>query len=328
MDDGTVPLVGITTAFFTDTELAVLQPGTAVHVSEAAYSRALERSGAVPVLLPLTASAWLIPHYLEVIDGLILSGGDGYLWRGRRPKARLPDLPDLAPDRWRFEIALLQGALARDLPVLGVCRGHQLIARALSGHRLRQIDPVRAQGHHVAEAPLGRRCVHDIVVVPGTRLHGVLGTGTIGVNSLHRQAVARVAPPLVVSAWAPDGTVEALESQIHRFLVGVQFHPELLLEAVPAWQRLFDAFVAACREVRRRRVGARESLAPPGHGLPAPALSAPAMTAPSLLAPVEAAPPAGGLAPGACGEDEGKGLAAGPAISGGPGAYPRSRRTQ
>ncbi|HEY8417507.1 MAG TPA: gamma-glutamyl-gamma-aminobutyrate hydrolase family protein [Limnochordales bacterium] len=151
----------------------------------------------------------------------------------------------------------MQGALARDLPVLGICRGHQMIACVVGGPCLVPVDQVQSTAlrHHVEDPPLGRRSVHPIRIEAGTRLHALVGANHIGVNSLHRQAVGQVAPPLIVSARADDGVVEALESSVHRFVLGVQFHPELLLEEAAAWGRLFDAFVAACRESRRRWAG-------------------------------------------------------------------------
>lgn len=264
MDDGVAPLIGITTAWAEGAELRALPAGVAVCLVDAALGFALERAGAVPVLLPPTRSPAVVERYLAMVDGLLFSGGDGYLWRQRRPRTRLPDLPDLSPWRWAFEAVLLQGALARDLPVLGICRGHQLIARVMSGPCLVQLDPDGSvpSSHAADRDPLGRHPVHDIRIEAGSLLHTLIGTDRIGVNSLHRQAVVAVQAPLFISARAEDGVVEAVESRAHRFVLGVQFHPELLLDAAPAWPRLFAAFVAACRETRNERSRSAPAAAP------------------------------------------------------------------
>ncbi|OUM98364.1 MAG: hypothetical protein BAA04_05955 [Firmicutes bacterium ZCTH02-B6] len=249
------PVIGITPAFDDGTEIDSVRPHSAVHFLDAAYGRAVERAGAAPVILPVTDSPASMERYLDMIDGLLLSGGGGYIRRRHRERRVLPDLKTLSPRRYRFEAALLRMALERDLPVLGICRGHQMIARVGGGRVYAQIS-ARVPGageHHVGGLPASRRCVHDIYVEPGTLLHSILGITAVGVNSLHRQAVASVKPPFVISARAGDGVVEALESRAHRFVVGVQFHPELLLDSVPVWQRLFDAFVAACRATDGRR---------------------------------------------------------------------------
>ena len=250
MDDDSAPVVGITAALDEGGELTGLHAQVAVHFADVALCRSLERAGAVPVLLPVSESPRAVQRYLDMVDGVLLSGGDGYL-RRRALAGELPaDLALLAPRRFRFEAALLQGALARDLPVLGICRGHQTIASVVGGPCLVPIEPTAGR-HHVEDPPLGRRAVHTIRIEPGSRLHALVGAGTIAVNSLHRQAVGQVAPPLIISARADDGVVEALESSAHRFVLGVQFHPELLEEDA-VWTRLFEGFVAACRESRRR----------------------------------------------------------------------------
>ncbi|MFS8533692.1 MAG: gamma-glutamyl-gamma-aminobutyrate hydrolase family protein [Limnochordales bacterium] len=250
------PVIGITPAFDDGTDVDSVRPNSAVHFVDAAYGQALERAGAVAVVLPVTESPASIERYVDVVDGLVLSGGGGYLRRRHRERPILPDLKTLSPRRYRFEAALLRRALERDLPVLGICRGHQMIARVSGGKIYSQISGrvPGAQEHYLGEGH-GRRPVHDIYIEPGTLLHAILGTTTAGTNSLHRQAVARVVPPFVISARAGDGVAEALESRGHRFVVGVQFHPELLLDSVPIWRRLFEAFVDACRETWSRGPG-------------------------------------------------------------------------
>lgn len=252
---GTPPIIGITAAFDDGTDLDSLRRSVAVHFVDAAYGMMMEHVGTVPIVLPLAASEDVVRRYIEMVDGLILTGGGGFLRRRHLSRQVLPDLRTIAPRRFRFESMLLRMALEADIPVLGVCRGHQMIVRVMGGRIYSRIDLHRpdALDHNVEEQPLGRKVVHDIVVEPGTMLHDIIGITTIGVNSLHRQAAQRVPAPLAVSARSPDGIIEAVESTAHRFVVGVQFHPELLVGVIPEWKRLFEAFAAACTETVAKR---------------------------------------------------------------------------
>jgi len=245
------PCIGITTAFDDGMGAGSLRPSIALNLVDATYVRAVERAGGAPLVLPVTSPEATVDSYLRIIDGLILSGG-GWFTNRRHGDRDLPGLRELAPRRFRFETMLLRKALAMDMPILGICRGHQMIARITGGRCYSQIDRrvPGARCHYVEEIPLGRRPVHPISIEPGTKLFSIVGRSVVGVNSLHRQAVERVAPPFVVSARADDGIVEAVESREHRFVMGLQFHPELLVDE-PAWNRLFQAFVGACAESRK-----------------------------------------------------------------------------
>lgn len=256
MDDGRpAPIVGITTAFDDGTDLDSLRPSVAVHFIDAAYGIVVEHVGAVPLVLPMSASEDVARRYVGMVDGLIFTGGGGFLRRRHLSQHVLPDLRTIAPRRFRFESMLLRMALQADVPVLGICRGHQMIVRVMGGSiysRIHHHFP-EALNHHVDEQPLGRAAAHDIVVEHGTMLHDMIGERRVGVNSLHRQAAQRVPAPLIVSARSSDGIIEAVESTAHRFVVGVQFHPELLIGTVSVWRHLFESFVAACGQTASKR---------------------------------------------------------------------------
>ncbi len=236
-----------------------------------AYCRRVEEAGGLPLLLPFTGPEQQ-EDLLNILDGLVLSGGGdpAPLFFGREP---LPGLREVDPRRDDLELRLAREALRRDLPLLGICRGLQLLNVAAGGTLLQDLSgPDRLQ--HVQGAP--RHCPsHTVWVLPGTRLASLLAgppnslRGTVlrsppgpplsggeervgvrggegehlAVNSFHHQGVELVGTGLIVSAVAPDGLPEALESPSHRFILGVQWHPETLDH--PAARALFFALAAA-----------------------------------------------------------------------------------
>ena len=176
------------------------------------------------------------PASLDGVDGLCLAGGadvDPALYGA----ARLPvtEPPDL--DRDRIESALLRDALRRDLPVLAICRGLQLLNAVLGGTLEQHIE-----GHNHRKL----RDAHAIRIAPGSRLERILGTRDYVVNSRHHQAAAKVAPGLLLAATAPDGVVEALEVSGKRFALAVQWHPEGRMDGDDA--KVFRAFREAMGE--------------------------------------------------------------------------------
>ncbi len=190
-----------------------------LHMSD--YPRSVAAAGGIPVQLTRDAAA---EDVLDHLDGLILSGGadiDPDLY-GAEPH---PRLGRLEKDRDTWEMALLAGARRRHLPILAICRGFQLVNVSCGGSLVQHVEEDEGSGHPRWEAD-GRTAVHDVHVVPGTMTSSLLAPLT-GVNSLHHQTVDRVGEGLVVSAVAPDGVVEGLESSDGEILA-VQWHPELL----------------------------------------------------------------------------------------------------
>ena len=137
---------------------------------------------------------------------------------------------------------LLRAFLAADKPVLGICRGIQVMNVVLGGTLYQDIKPFAHVPHNDHWAK-----VHTVTVRRGTKLEQILGQDTVLVNSQHHQAVDRIAPGLTLAALSEDGIVEAIEKPDAKFCLGVQWHPEWLSAADPAMQDLFDAFAAACR---------------------------------------------------------------------------------
>lgn len=177
-------------------------------------------------------------------DGVLLIGG-GDVAPGRfgaaDPHGRCRNV---VPERDDYELELLDLALARDLPVLCICRGHQVLAVARGG-ALHLDLPTERPGALAHSCPQEALDAHEVRLAAGSRLAGLLGARTIAVNSRHHQAVRedRAGAGLVVTARAPDGVIEGLESAAHRFVVGVQWHPEDFVERGGRFAPLFAALV-------------------------------------------------------------------------------------
>ncbi len=203
------------------------------------YCARIEDAGALPLLLPpLPAAA--AAGLLHPLSGLLLSGGGDIapLYYGEEPA---PGLGEVDAERDAWEMALLREALAKGVPILGICRGLQLLNVALGG-TLRGVPGGPGRLQHCQRAPR-RHPSHTVEILPGTHLASILGEGCLAVNSFHHQAPAAIAPALREAALSPDGLNEALESSAHRFLIGVQWHPESLPH--PSSVLLFRAFVEA-----------------------------------------------------------------------------------
>ncbi len=229
------PLIGIPPCL---DERGRWHPERSYQYLDTSYARAVEAAGGLPVYLPLQGDAALL---LERLDGLLLPGGDDF-----PPPAPYPPgvrFQAVSPAQLDFDGRLLAGALARGLPLLGICYGMQLLALHAGGrlHYDLATDLPGAAEHRLDEAT-GR---HELRLEAGTRLSRLLGEDPGPVNSLHHQGVAEPGPELRVAARSADGLIEALEGRGEGFCLGVQWHPEKL--AGPHCERLFGAFVAACR---------------------------------------------------------------------------------
>jgi putative glutamine amidotransferase len=206
------------------------------------YCEAVATAGGLPMLLPHELE--LASAYLDAIAGLVVTGGafdvDPALFGASSRHASVT----LKARRTEFELSLVRGALDRDMPILGICGGQQLLNVALGGTLIQHIpDEVPAALAH--EQPNPRtEAGHAVDLAPGTRLAAIAGDVRIAVNSSHHQAVKQVAPGCVVDAVAPDGVIEGIEIPGKRFCIGVQWHPEYSIG--PADTALLRAFIEAC----------------------------------------------------------------------------------
>jgi len=233
------PLIGI------NTDITFHQDGTMLHTLRAPYVDAVRKAGGIPFLIP-SVDPEGATDFLERLDGLLMTGGDDLDPRTFGKEERHPDEVPLDPRREAFDLVLIRRAVELELPLLCVCLGMQELAVVFEGTIHQSIaDGVEgAVAHRVADGSPAR---HEIRLAEGSFLRKVLGPAVM-VNSLHRQAVASPGKGLTVTALAPDGVIEGIETTEGRFAVGVQWHPELIADD-GAQGDLFGGFVDF---VRRR----------------------------------------------------------------------------
>jgi putative glutamine amidotransferase len=216
------------------------------HELRAAYADAVADAGGLPVLLAHLDDTALAADLLDRLSALVLTGGDFDIPPAHYGEEPAAGLGPLKPERTGFERAALAAADKRGLPVLGICGGMQLM-NVSRGGKLYQHLPAELHGTLAHEQPEDRRRpTHTVKVGAETHLAKMLSPGEIHVNSSHHQGVRTLGRGLVASASSPDGLIEAIEDPTARFWIGVQWHPELLTQSVPAQRGLFAALVEAC----------------------------------------------------------------------------------
>jgi gamma-glutamyl-gamma-aminobutyrate hydrolase PuuD len=206
------------------------------------YVRSIELAEGIPVVLVPGDTAGL-PGLLDRLDGLVLTGGVDVAPElyGETPH---PSVSAVNAERDLFETTILRNALARDLPVLGICRGLQLLNVVRGGSLIQDIPSETASA--ISHDPPGQArdaIAHSVEIVPGTVLSGLLGAGSLEVNSFHHQAAARLGSGLTVSARSEDGIVEGIEISGARFVLAVQWHPESFWKELERFGELFRGLV-------------------------------------------------------------------------------------
>lgn len=233
------PVIGITTAYDFEKYSSWMRDD---------YYDAVIRCGGVPVLIPATDEKSVWVEYLEVCDGLILSGGPDvdatYFGKNNMPYAN-----EISPIRDSMEIFIAKQAIDMDKPLLGICRGIQVINIAAGGSIFQDIYEENITGKqlikHSQQAPRWFK-IHNINIKHGTCLNSIFGEDALKVNSFHHQAVSEVAPGFTVNACADDGIIEAISHPDRKFILGVQWHPENLWRKDNSHLKLFERLISVC----------------------------------------------------------------------------------
>ncbi len=241
------PIIGITP------DLERIPPGSSRDEGEQAlflfirYSEAILDAGGIPLVLPPMASRAAIRKVLSRLDGLVISGGGFDIHPKRYGEEPIEGLGAIKGDRTDFELELIDQALVRDLPVLGVCGGAQAINVALGGSLYQDIPTQLAGALIHREKSANQPSDHWIKIHRGTQLRRIVRRENLKVNSTHHQAVKELGRNLIVNATSKDGLIEGIESPKHPFLIGVQWHPEALARKNAFQRKIFISLISICR---------------------------------------------------------------------------------
>lgn len=212
------------------------------------YCSSILKAGGIPLIIPPFQDLSLIDYYLNICSAVLFSGGgdiDPYYWGETADK----ELGIISPERDLFELDLCLKAISLKIPILGICRGCQLLNVATGGNIIQHITSSMC---HTQKAPRNYP-IHDIFIFKESLLYRIMQQEYIRVNSFHHQAVKIPGDKLYISAQAADGTIEAIEFSAAPFVIGVQWHPECMHDSNSFL--LFKAFVNAANEYRHPRMG-------------------------------------------------------------------------
>jgi putative glutamine amidotransferase len=235
------PLIGVTC-----TQETPVNSVTMERIS-AEYTRAVIKAGGCPVIIPTDYPIDEVEYLRDRLDGILLTGGGDIEPIRYRGKSH-PRLTFVSPARDELELTLAKLASKTDWPLLGICRGVQVMNVMMHGTLYVNLPTqINSKLDHNTPYDQGRDLIaHEVTIEAGTRLAAIIGKSTLPVNSFHHQAAKDVAHGLKVNARAADGVIEGLELPGHRFFIGVQWHPECI-QAHPEQQALFKAFIQAAQ---------------------------------------------------------------------------------
>ena len=208
------------------------------------YSDSVIRAGAIPIIIPFTTDKDILDEYIKLVDGLIITGGYDVepIRYNEEPHEKLEGI---SPERDEYEFYLVEKAGEQKIPLLGICRGHQVINVAHGGTLYQDISLVNGANLKHRQQGLCHFPTHSIDIKENTMLYEILGTNSM-VNSFHHLAVKDLAKGFIVSAMSKDGVVEAIEKTEESFVMGVQWHPECLTQRNEQMLKLFVYFIEKC----------------------------------------------------------------------------------
>ncbi len=245
------PVIGICSDFSEDDSIGSVTglgfKGQSWQLVADDYVQAIEKSGGIPLIIPICRNEETMSHLLGKVDGLLLTGGSDIdpVYYGQPLRK---GLGRINPPRDKHEFSLVKMALASTrLPILGICRGHQLLNVITGGELFQDLERERASDlHHTLWNSPKYHPTLDATVQKSARLYDVFGQETVRINSFNHQAISVLGDGLIPTMHASDGLVEGVEMEGERWICSVQWHPETMVEHHPEYLALFDAFVKAC----------------------------------------------------------------------------------
>lgn len=243
------PMIGISTSLTSDNCGAfALYPRIYVNKD---YVDAVIKNGGIPLIIPMTTDKETIIEQMSMVDGLILSGGHDVCPHnyGEEPCIKLEEI---LPERDKYDFMLLSEAKKRKIPILGICRGCQIINVFEGGSLYQDLSYIKSEveiiKHSQDHSPEMK--THTAIVEKGTKIYEIFGENEIMINSFHHQALKDIAKEYKVTARAKDGVVEAIENMNYPFLVGVQWHPEMLHKHHDDANKIFKALIDEAGKVK------------------------------------------------------------------------------
>jgi putative glutamine amidotransferase len=243
------PLIGISAS------LLIIESGSLMGRERIAvghdYIEAIRLAGGTPIVMPIIEGKEFIQQQMQCVDALLLSGGYDVcpLFYDEEPQR---GLEAICPDRDRYEIQLLQAARESQKPILGICRGLQLLNVAFGGTLYQDIEMALSSPVQHNQKAKPEEATHTVTLMPCTKLNQIMEENLLLTNSFHHQAIKDLAPGLVANAYAKDEIIEGVEGEGDLFILGVQWHPELMFNKHPKMLKLFHAFVEAARQRMQR----------------------------------------------------------------------------
>jgi len=248
IDRSTAPIIGILA------NLLVSETGIFPGLERASvtndYVSAVEAAGGIPVMIPVVGAMETIRRQVELVDGLLATGGydpDPLLW-GEQPNRRIEFI---FPEVDQHQLAAIRFARELGKPLLGICRGLQIINVAFGGSLYQDLSLI--PDSYIQHFQKGMKYAHghQVALVKDSALAGIFGEELLMTNSFHHLAIKEVAPGFAINAYAPDGVVEGLEQSSGSPVMAVQWHPEMMYAKHPEMLRIFLGFIETTKEARR-----------------------------------------------------------------------------
>lgn len=235
------PKIGITLSEAEDSDVKRWPLRRGFDYIKRQYYQAILRSGGIPILLANAEQRYAIKSLVELIDGLLVTGGPDLHPRhfNQKPHKKLSRTTEA---RDRFELETIRFALKEDLPILGICRGHQVLNVAFGGTLYQDLSCIPSRKITHADPHQTGKVFHRVRIEKGSRLHNIIGQTAIQTNSSHHQAIDRLDGGLRASAFAPDGIIEGIEHPGFNLVLSVQWHPESIYGRAHS-RKLLNAFV-------------------------------------------------------------------------------------